>query len=145
MSQIRMKGDMVESQSTSASLKEKACEAAARLLEKRGYQIVERDWRCEEGGFDIAATRGNLATLACIVAREGNAADFRGVDAPEQREKRALGAQRFIEERGMGDVDVRTEVIGVHLWGADRAIVHRWQDDRNVIAERKSRDIEMAR
>lgn len=130
----------MEPQTTDAALLEKAGQVAARLLEKRGYEIVERDWRCEEGGFDVVASRDGAVVLAQVVAREGNLADFRDADSPERKEGRELAARRYLEERGMQGADASTELMGVHMWGADRAIVHRWPDKTEACADRKPRD-----
>lgn len=130
----------MEPQTTDSALLEKAGQAAARLLEKRGYEIVERGWRCEEGGFDLIASRDGAVMLAQVVAREGNLADFRDADSPERKEGRELAARRYLEERGMKGADACTELIGVHMWGTDRAIVHCWPDKPEACADRKPRD-----
>ena len=90
----------MEPQAKEATLAERAAEAAATLLEKHGYRIVERDWKCDEGGFEVVASRDGTLVLAQVAIREGRTADFRDVGAPERREERASAARRYLEERG---------------------------------------------
>ncbi len=61
----------MEPQAKEATLGERAAEAAATLLERRGYRIVERDWKCDEGGFDVVASRDGTLVLAQVAVREG--------------------------------------------------------------------------
>ena len=98
----------MEPQAKEATLGERAAEAAATLLERRGYRIVERDWKCDEGGFDVVASRDGTLVLAQVAVREGRGADFRDVGAPKRREERASAARRYLEERGVAPADFNT-------------------------------------
>lgn len=130
----------MDSQGTDAALRKRAADCAAMMLERRGYKIVERDWRCEEGAFDVIASRDGRMVLAQVAAREGNTADFRDVGAPGRREQRASAARRYLDERGADGADARTEVIGVHILSGDRALLHRWADESAAPASRATRD-----
>ena len=76
----------MEPQAKEATLAERAAEAAATLLERRGYRIVERDWKCDEGGFDVVASRDGTLVLAQVAVREG-----RGGRLPRRRRPQAEG------------------------------------------------------
>lgn len=130
----------MEPQAKEATLAERAAEAAATLLEKHGYRIVERDWKCDEGGFEVVASRDGTLVLAQVAIREGRTADFRDVGAPERREERASAARRYLEERGTADEGARTEVMGVHVLEGQRALIHRWPDEPGGTAGRAARD-----
>ena len=54
------------------SLQVRAKNAAANFLRKRGYEIVERDWRCSEGGADIVAKREGAFVFVDVVSQDGN-------------------------------------------------------------------------
>lgn len=47
---------------------------AADYLRARGYAIVDRNWRCEQGEIDIVAARGRI--LAVVEVKTRRSADF---------------------------------------------------------------------
>ena len=70
-----------------ASLGEDGCrgeELAARELQRRGYEILERRWRCRLGEIDIVARDGE--TLVVVEVKTRSRSDYgRAVDAGGER------------------------------------------------------------
>ncbi|THF81281.1 YraN family protein [Cohnella fermenti] len=51
-------------------------EAAAKHLERCGYGIVARNWRCRTGELDLIATDGDALVIAEVRSRRGGATRF---------------------------------------------------------------------
>lgn len=89
---------------------------AAGHLEKNGFKIVERNWRCKGGEIDIIALDGMTLVFVEVKARGDSslgtpfeAVDFRKVARLEH------AARLFIASKKLEDVCVRFDVVGVSL------------------------------
>jgi len=90
---------------------------AARLLESKGYRIIERNWRCSIGELDIVARIGVLMVFV-EVKSAGKDSSFR----PEHRvnhekQKRIKRLARVYLKAKRLDSPVRYDVITV-IWDA---------------------------
>ena len=96
-------------------------ELAVRFLMRKGYEIAERGWSCEEGAVDIIARDGNDLVFVEVKTRRGSALPYEcGSEAKAARLKRS--AVLYTAEHGLNEVEVRFDVMGVLLVG-ERAIV----------------------
>lgn len=93
---------------------------AAQHLSARGYEILERNWRCPQGEIDIVATRDDLL---CVIEVKTRRSDRFGhpFEAIDERKRRRLWRLAFAwadshAESARGR-RIRLEVIG--LTGAD--------------------------
>jgi putative endonuclease len=97
---------------------------AAEELERRGYRIVARRWRCRLGEIDLVAYHGETLVIVEVKTRRiRGEAQARGSPSPQDavgRRKRRklvqlthayLAAKRIREQ----DVAVRIDVVGVGL------------------------------
>lgn len=87
---------------------------AARELEKRGYRIVDRRWRCRLGELDLVAWDGDVLVIVEVKAR--SRLDFgRPVDAVDRDKQRRLRrlALAYLKARKLHGVSVRFDVVGV--------------------------------
>jgi len=86
----------------------------AEWYRKRGYEIVERNWRCRQGEIDIIAIR-DLVLVICEVKTRATA-DFGSpalaVDANKQQRLRRLAAH-WLSENPTTRVSVRFDVAAV--------------------------------
>ena len=66
----------------------------AAWYERRGYEILERNWRCREGEIDVIARLDDVVVICEVKTRStdrfGSGLD--AVDGRKQRRLRALGA-----------------------------------------------------
>ena len=81
---------------------------------KRGYDIVERNWRCRQGEIDIIASRDSELVICEVKTRAS--ADFGSpalaVDANKQQRLRRLAAH-WLSENPTTRVSVRFDVAAV--------------------------------
>jgi len=88
---------------------------AATHLEAKGYQIVERNWRCQHGEVDLVARAGAEWVFVEVKTRRG-----RDMGAPEEaltaaKQKKLLAvAEEYTLEHGL-DVDWRIDLVAVEL------------------------------
>ena len=89
---------------------------AARELERRGYRIVERNWRCPVGELDIVAEKAGARVFVEVRARRG---DRFGTPeesiTPIKRAKLLEVAQTYLDEHAEQDREWRIDVVAVEL------------------------------
>ena len=112
------------------SLQVRAKNAAANFLRKRGYEIVERDWRCSEGGADIVAKREGAFVFVDVVSQDGNGPFKADNVVSAEKGSRIEAACAFLRERGERSGDMRLDTVLVTFFNEDRAILAHWTDGR---------------
>jgi putative endonuclease len=72
-------------------------DAAARFLERRGYALRERNWRCAEGEIDLIVTEGEYLVFVEVKTRAagGGYPPVLGMTRRKQKRVREL-AMRYI-------------------------------------------------
>ena len=97
-------------------------DATADVYERRGYHIVERNWRCPLGEIDLIARRDDVVVVCEVKSRSGAAfgGGYESVTWSKRRRLRHL-AEAFLAERRLGTARVRFDVASVWLGrrGAD--------------------------
>ena len=89
---------------------------AAEALERDGYRIAERNWRCREGEVDLVARRDGAWTFFEVRTRRGHA-----YGAPEEsltpaKEQRMIDvALMYLAEHDLDDVDWRVGFVAVEM------------------------------
>ena len=88
---------------------------AAEHLSAKGYQIVERNWRCQRGEVDIIAWAGLQLVFVEVKTRRG-----RAMGSPEEaltrRKAQRLTELATIYVAGLGrEVDWRIDLVAVEL------------------------------
>ena len=98
--------------------------AAAAYLERAGFEVVERNWRCPAGEIDIVALEGETLVMCEVKTRKtvskGTPED--AVTPAKQRRYRKL-ASAYLQNAGLSDVAVRFDVITILVIAADRALL----------------------
>lgn len=89
---------------------------AARELARRGYRIVERNWRCPIGEIDIVAEKGGVLVIVEVRTRRG---DEHGTPqesiTPAKQAKLIEVASTYVQEHELQDRDWRIDVVAVEL------------------------------
>jgi putative endonuclease len=106
-------------------------ELAARHLEARGYQVVERNFRTRYGELDVVARDARFLVFCEVktrIVRTGDAASglgpFAAVGQRKQRQVRAMAREWLAEGRldGARPPELRFDAIGVSFDATGRLL-----------------------
>ncbi len=109
--------------SSRAGLGRQGEELAVRELLRRGYEIVDRNWRCAAGEVDVVARQGELWSLVEVRTRRGD--EF---GSPEEslttakRERMAAVAEYYLAAHELDEADWRLALVAVELDRAGRLL-----------------------
>lgn len=99
-------------------------EAAARYLYRRGYEIVERNWKCAFGEADIIARDSDAIVFVEVKTRRGIERGFPseavGKDKRARYEKIAL---TFLKDYDINNIAIRFDVVAIVSMGDGRALI----------------------
>jgi putative endonuclease len=89
---------------------DRACAHYRRL----GYEVVDRNWRCEHGEIDVVARLGNTIVICEVKTRRssGFGGAAAAVDQRKQQRLRRLAAA-WLSDRRVHGVDVRFDVVAI--------------------------------
>ncbi|MGD8167407.1 YraN family protein [Herbiconiux sp. P16] len=92
-------------------------EFAAAHLEKSGFRVVARNWRCPLGEVDIVAHDGPTLVIVEVKTRKTDAFGhpFEAVTPAKLRRLHLLAAAWLAEHPGERHPEVRVDVLGI-LW-----------------------------
>lgn len=95
---------------------------AARFLEKKGYKVMERNYRCRYGEIDLVAKDGHTVVFIEVKTRGSDrfGTPLASVDAKKQK-KILLTSQFYIESNRLFDADMRFDVVGIEINGGKLA------------------------
>ncbi len=88
--------------------------SAERFLRKKGYRIIERNYRTRFGELDIIARDGRTLVFVEVKTRSGHA--FGGPAEAVSRRKQSslsLAAGLYMKERRLAGLAVRFDVVGI--------------------------------
>lgn len=92
---------------------------ATRHLERSGYRIVQRNYRCSLGEIDCIAVQGK--TLVFLEVKTRRSDDYGGpLEAVDRRKRRKMTrlARHYAAAKGLTDVPQRFDVVAVWIEGA---------------------------
>lgn len=98
--------------------------AAVRFLDRRGYEIVERNWTCSAGEADIIARDDETLVFIEVKTRSNTDKGFpsEAVNAAKRRRYEGIAAQ-FLQGYDVVDVAVRFDVVSIVVVAVDRALI----------------------
>jgi putative endonuclease len=98
-------------------------DAAAQYLRRKGYKIVERNFRCTLGEIDIIAFEGD--TLCFIEVKTVSGKNYGppeiAVDINKQR-KLSRVALAFLGQNGLHDTKARFDVVAITLSSGEERV-----------------------
>ena len=99
-------------------------DAAARFLERRGYDIVERNWKCAAGEADIIARDGDAVVFVEVKTRsnieKGMPSEAVGAAKRDRYERIAA---LFLRDYDVVDVPVRFDIMSILTLDSERALI----------------------
>ncbi len=89
-------------------------EAVAAWYESRGYEVVERNWRCREGELDLILRRNRTFVFCEVKTRSSDAfgAPVEAVNRAKQIKLRHLAA-RWLADSPTRPTEIRFDVASV--------------------------------
>lgn len=99
-------------------------EAAARYLDRRGYEIVARNWQCAAGEADIVARDGDALVFVEVKTRSSCE---QGMPAEAvtraKRDRYERIAALYLQGNDVTDVPVRFDIVSLLVVAPERAMV----------------------
>ncbi|MFQ5398640.1 MAG: YraN family protein [Anaerolineae bacterium] len=89
---------------------------AAHHLEAKGYQILDRNWRCRQGEIDLVAQVGETLVFVEVKTRRGLdlGTPEEGLTRRKSQKLLQLG-QLYVAEHGFHDAAWRIDLVAVEL------------------------------
>lgn len=91
--------------------------AVARWYERRGFEIVDRNWRCRHGEIDVVAVNRHVLVVCEVKTRSSDryGTGAEAVDWRKQRTIRAVTAQYLAQRVGRAPRGIRFDVATVMI------------------------------
>ena len=114
---------MGEGGSSRQSLGRLGEELAAALLQRHGYELVDRNWRHRTGEIDIVAREGDCWAFVEVKTRRGHRVQRPEDGLTEQKARRLqLLAQTYLAERNLANVSWRIDLVAIEVDHQDRPV-----------------------
>ena len=99
-------------------------EAAAKFLQRRGFEVVERNWKCIAGEADIIALQDDTLCFVEVKTRSDVQKGFPSEAVNERkRDRYERIAACYLKEHVYDDLRVRFDVISILVLNNDRAFL----------------------
>ena len=99
-------------------------EAAARFLERRGFEVIERNWKCIAGEADIVALQEDTLCFVEVKTRSDAQKGFPSEAVTERkRDRYERIAACYLKDHVYDDLRVRFDVISILVLNNDRAFL----------------------
>jgi putative endonuclease len=98
---------------------------AERYLRKKGYKLVERNYRCAVGELDLIVLDRRIVVFVEVKTRTGHGfgSPLEAVEFRKQR-KMIQAAQFFLSAKGLQQREARFDVIGISWPGREPVVEH---------------------
>ena len=100
-------------------------EIAERFLRKKGYAVVQRNYRCPAGEVDLIVLDRRVIVFVEVKTRSGDrfGTPLEAVEARKQQ-KMMRAAQFFLTQKGLHQRDARFDVVGISWPGGKPIVEH---------------------
>lgn len=117
-------GDAPPDSRHNVALGERGEDAAARFLERRGLQILERNWKCVAGEADIIARDEDAVHFVEVKTRSNVDCGFpsEAVDRGK-RERYERIAVAYLADYDVVDIGIMFDIISIVVTGPNRAVL----------------------
>jgi putative endonuclease len=98
---------------------------AEQYLKKKGYKIVERNYRCRGAELDLIVLDRRVIVFVEVKTRTGHGfgSPFEAVEFRKQQ-KMIQAAQYFLNEKKLHQRDARFDVVGISWSGGEPLVEH---------------------
>ena len=105
-------------------------EAAEKYLIKKGYRVVERNFRTRFGEVDLIVTKDGRVVFVEVKAKTSDrfGEPWEMVDKRKLERVKMMG-KYYLAKKGLGETACRIDVVGVWLgWQGEVEKVEHWED-----------------
>ncbi len=93
-------------------------EIATSYLQKQGYVILARNWKCQIGEIDIVAREGETLAFVEVRTRRGHRFGTPEESVTHAKQAKLVElAQTYLQEMGLTDIDWRIDVVAIQMGG----------------------------
>ncbi|MEM7367563.1 MAG: YraN family protein [Bacteroidota bacterium] len=106
-------------------------ELAAKFLETKGYNILDRNYRYEKAEIDIAALSLDPPELVFVEVKTRSKASWEYPEASVSKTKQRLifkAADSYLYEKQMSTVPIRFDIISITLENPEHPLIHHIED-----------------
>lgn len=98
---------------------------AERYLKRKGYKLVERNFRCSAGEVDLIVLDRRVIVFVEVKTRSGDrfGTPLEAVQSRKQQ-KMIQTAQFFLSEKGLQQREARFDVVGITWPGREPVVEH---------------------
>jgi len=98
---------------------------AEQYLKKKGYKLIERNYRCHGGELDLIVLDRRVVVFVEVKTRTGQGfgSPFEAVEYHKQK-RMIRAAQFFLNEKNLHQRDARFDVVGVSWPGREPVVEH---------------------
>jgi putative endonuclease len=98
---------------------------AERFLQKKGYKIVKRNYRCRGGEVDLIVLDRKIVVFVEVKTRTDHSfgSPLEAVEPRKQR-RMILAAQLFLQQKKLHERDARFDVVGISWPGVEPVVEH---------------------
>lgn len=91
--------------------------AACSFLERAGYSIVERNWRCRTGELDIIAECDGMLVFVEVRTRRSGGRFGTAAESVDRRKQQQVAATAlvYLRMRHLSEISMRFDVIAITL------------------------------
>jgi putative endonuclease len=95
------------------------------FLKKKGYKLVERNYRCRGGEVDLILLERRVVVFVEVKTRTDDifGSPFEAVQPRKQR-RMILAAQLFLHQKKLHERDARFDVVGISWLGVEPRVEH---------------------
>lgn len=106
------------------NLGERGEEAAARYLDNKGYEIIDRNWKCKLGEADIICLFDDTLIFVEVKTRSNLSVGLPedAVNAKKRKKYECIAAM-YLKDHDFVDMAVRFDVIGILVINSKRALI----------------------
>ncbi len=98
---------------------------AAQYLKKKGYVIVERNYRCALGELDLIVLDGRIIVFVEVKTRSGHGFGIPSEAVERKKQQKMIQtAQFFISAKRLHQRDARFDVVAISWLGREPLIEH---------------------
>lgn len=104
---------------------------AAKFLETKGYNILDRNYRFEKAEIDIAALSLDPPELIFVEVKTRSKTSWDPPETSVTKEKQKLifkAADSYLYEKQMSTVPVRFDIISITLENPEHPLIHHIED-----------------